>query len=179
MLQKVIKTGLVGGAVIFVWGLIAWLVIPINKLHFNKFKNEAAVAKVMKENADENGFYQIPSMAHNDHHATAKEMKNDFFAFSAVKLGGKELGKTGSKVAMFIVDVIVASLAAWCLFQTKLDRKKSIVFITTIGFMLAFMYQMPLVIWLGFPFIFAFKTIIQLVIGWYLASLLMVRVAKK
>ena len=51
MIRALIKGGIFGGIILFVWGFISWVVLPWHTITLNKFKDEAAVEQALTANA--------------------------------------------------------------------------------------------------------------------------------
>jgi hypothetical protein len=182
MSKKIYQCGLIGGIIVFVWGMAFSMLFPWHKTEFKKFSCEKSVKYCIENNAPESGLYQLPSVNYKDKQKkmdAEKRMQEGPYAFVAVRLEGKQLGLYGARVAMFLVDVIVATIVTWLLFQTRLHYKHSLLFLAFIGLAFGLMHAVPMVIWVGFPAMFAFMAIIKSVSGWMLAGLAISKIAKR
>lgn len=181
MLKNIIKCGLVGGIIFFAWTQLLWL-LPFQRNQIKAFAHEETVRQCIKANAPESGLYQLPSMKY--HHGEAKmegkkEQTEGPFFFGAVLLEGKNFNRIGHMASTLVLDLISAFIIAWLLFQTRLDYKKSVVFITVIGLLVGLVHSIPNVIWVGFPLNHAFASILRTIIGWLLAGLAMAKMSRK
>ncbi len=61
MKYALIKGGLLGGLVMFLWGNVSWAVLHWHQSSLRTFKDEAAVAKVLSANAPYRGVYVLPN----------------------------------------------------------------------------------------------------------------------
>src|SRR5437762_11490399 len=61
-MAKVIAGGLVAGIVVFFWGSIAHVVLPIGKMGIRQIPNEDSVIGAMRNAIQEPGFYFFPGM---------------------------------------------------------------------------------------------------------------------
>ncbi|MEK6698785.1 MAG: hypothetical protein AABZ10_07060 [Nitrospirota bacterium] len=59
-MKKHILPSILAGIVLFVWGFISWALLPWHMTVANKFADEAAVSRVLKENAPQSGVYYLP-----------------------------------------------------------------------------------------------------------------------
>jgi hypothetical protein len=176
MMQKLIKGAVLGGVILFIWGFVAWMVLPWNKMHMMKFKNEQKVAQAVMDGAPTSGIYVLPNYMDMPKHSKERavgeqEMRQGPYVFAAVSLTGRDPSMAMSMIQGFIVKVIGAFLVTWLLLQTKLAFRKQVGFITVVGLTVGFLAAMPYVIWFGFPAMFAWACIFETTIGWFLAGL--------
>src|SRR5437762_9525392 len=61
-MAKVVLGGLVAGVVIFFWGAVAHMALPIGKMGIRQIPNEDAVLGAMRITIQEPGFYFFPGM---------------------------------------------------------------------------------------------------------------------
>ncbi len=182
MVQKIMKCGFIGGFILFIWGAVAWTILPWEMSQFKKFSDEKQVRFTIKDNAPEKGLYMVPSMNQTnqeDMMTAKKQMAEGPFVFAAVVPQGKNPSMVGSAVGTLIVKIIAACLVAWLLFHTRLEYNKSVAFVTVVGIVIGIMSTMPYVIWFGFPGMFAISGIIEAAFGWFFAGLAMSKMANK
>jgi hypothetical protein len=171
MKQKIFKCGLIGGVILFIWSAASWMLFPMYTNQFHTFSNEESVQSTISANAPVSGLYTVPAMGNCS--------KNGPYLFAAIKTEGMNCSMTGAMASALAVRIIAAIIVAALLFQTKLKFKKSVLFITAIGFLLGMVGVMPLVIWFGFPGMYAFVSIFESVVGWFLAGLGMSKLARR
>lgn len=171
MRNKIFKCGLIGAVVLFAWGWISWGILPWHKSQFKAFTNETSVKDAIINNAGDSGIYTIPSMD-----KCGKE-KGPFIFASIKRDYSCSMG--GSLISIFIMKFVAACVVTWLLLQTKFDSKKSVIFITVIGFLIPFTALLPNVIWMGFPPMYAVTNILDSMIGWFFAGLAISKFARK
>jgi VanZ family protein len=182
MVQKIMKCGFIGGFILFIWGAVAWTILPFQMSQFKKFSDEKSVRFNIKENAPVSGLYTIPSYNYSNQEEmmeAKKHMAEGPFVFAAVMPHGKNPNMAGDMVGNLIVKIIAACLVAWLLFQTRLEYNKSVTFVVVVGLVIGIMATMPYVIWFGFPGMFAISGIIESLFGWFFAGLAMSKMAGK
>jgi hypothetical protein len=181
MMQKIMKCGFIGGFILFIWGAVAWTILPWQMNQFKTFSDEKDVRFTIRDNAPESGLYLLPSLhnASSDERAmeAKKQMREGPVIFASVNLEGKSPSVFGSSVAALITKVVAACIVAAFLCRSHLDYNRSVKFITGLGFIIGMMASIPYVIWFGFPGMFAISCIIESTIGWFFAGLAMSRVA--
>lgn len=176
MMQKIMKCGFIGGFILFIWGAVAWTVLPWQMNQFKTFSDEKDVRFNLRDNTPASGLYLLPSLNHNNPEKVMeakKQMAEGPFIFAAVKLDGRSPHMFGSSVAALITKVIAACLVSWLLFQTRLDFNKSVKFVTVVGIVIGLLATIPYVIWFGFPGTFAISCILESAFGWFFAGLAM------
>jgi len=182
MMQKIMKCGLFGGLILFIWSAAAWTVLPWQKSQMKTFTNEKSVRFAIKDYAPVSGLYCLPNLNTNDPDqlaAAQDQMREGPYMFAAVMVNGKSPEMLGSVIQSLIVKIILASLVAWLLMATKLDYNKTVAFVTVLGFVTALAATLPYAIWFGFPGTFVISSIIEITFGWFFAGLAMARFTSK
>src|SRR2546427_1340435 len=62
MLKSISLGGLIGGLVLFAWGVVSWMLLPWHLATLEKFKDEAKVAQALTANATKSGVYLLPNV---------------------------------------------------------------------------------------------------------------------
>lgn len=184
MVNKLVKCGLAGGIILFIWGAFFWKILPWHVCQRNHFTNESEVAKVIKNNAPVSGIYVLPTCdTANSPEAMQQvmtKMQEGPYIFASVALKGKNANVVRLMAQSFIFKVIIAGFVAWLLLQTqRLGYKGSVKFVLVAGVALALAATIPYCIWFGFSGAFSFCLIIESVIGWLFAGLAMAKLAMK
>jgi|GEM_PF-3295933 len=180
MLQKVTKSGIIGGLILFIWSMLVWTVLPWQKHQFKGFMNEKSVSSVIKENAPSSGIYVLPDLRgcfDQDGLDKAKErMKKGPFMMATISLEGKSPDMIGAMIESLIGRIIAAFFIAWVIYYAKLKQNKVIKFILSLSIAIALSIALPYVIWMGCPMLFGFLTLLEAAIGWFLAGLAMAKI---
>jgi hypothetical protein len=183
MMQKIIKCGLIGGVVLFIWGAISWSVLPWQKNQIQTFSNESEVRSALGDRDNASGLYLVPNVHgySNDPAGLAKaqdRMREGPFAFVSLNAEGKNPSSGGTVIASLIVKIIGVALATWLVLKTAnpMGYTKIVQYITMIGILLAIMSMMPLIIWFGFPANYVIGSMIDIVFGWFFVGLAIARV---
>ncbi len=180
MLQKIIRFGVIGGVILFVWGILVWTIFPWQKNQVKMFANEKNVASVIKGNATESGLYVLPDLkgySEDDLDKAKERMRKGPFIIAMVSLSGRSPGMIGAMFKTLILKIIAASFVAWLLIQAKAKSNRAIKFVTVIGFVIALSTSLPPVIWLGVPVLFGLPCLIEGTIGWFFVALAMAKMA--
>ena len=189
--SKILKCGIIGGLIVFVWGLISWMILPWHERSLNHFKDEKKVYEVIKENAPESGIYILPNMyAYRDGMSRSernkmiisqqKMMANGPVVFASISRDG--VGKVMLKpfVISLFIQIVGAGIITWLLLQTKIVvYKKQVEFITVAGLLVGVLGILPAWNWWAYSTSYTAVLIADLVIGWCLAGLAMGKLLKR
>lgn len=82
-MKRILLATIAGAAVAFIWGFVSWVLLPWHQL--DTFKDDAAVAKMITENAPEHGLYMLPK--HVDDKPDSKAITDGPFVYAVVRPG--------------------------------------------------------------------------------------------
>ncbi len=178
MKTKIIKCALIGGLILFVWGVFSWIVLPWHQMNFKKFKNEAQVQQVIKDNAVGSGVYVFPHCCHRGE-TECTMAKQGPTMFAAVRMEGRPMNLVHFVVSL-ITQILGAAIIGWMLLQTKLkDYPKQVLFVTAVGFLVGLLGLSPWWNWRSFSAGYTIVLWLDLIIGWFLAGLAMAKLCRK
>lgn len=172
MWKKLVKCAIGGTVVLIAWGILSWMVLPMEMMRFG---HEKKVAEVILDNAPKSGLYVL-ALNHPedlDNAQMHKEMKGGALMFAAVDL---ENGMGKGPIASVIFKFIGALLVAWILMQSKMKFKKQVTVVTVLGLLIGIMGFGPCWMWFGFPGTLVFASILSSTIQWFLAGLVMAKI---
>lgn len=181
-MKKVIFGGLFGGIVLFAWSCLSWMVLPFHGQTINNFKDTAAVQATIMLNVDKAGVYTIPACPMKSTASPeAKEvLKKEAMAqrtqgpvaFAIVNPNGVGAMPV-NMIKALLASIIGVMLVTWLLFQTSIESFFGrVLFFTVFGLAASVVAIYPVSNWWGLPL---FNTLIDtadLVIGFFLAGLL-------
>src|SRR5438094_7933582 len=75
MLKSLSLGGLIGGLVLFAWGVVSWMLLPWHLATLEKFKDEANVAQALTANAPKSGVYLLPNVHKREAEMTEAKQK--------------------------------------------------------------------------------------------------------
>ncbi|MFI5334037.1 MAG: hypothetical protein ACHQT8_02590 [Chlamydiales bacterium] len=191
MNKTMLKCAIFGGFVVFLWGIISWMVLPWHQMMMNKFQDEKKVADVIQENAPKSGVYMIPNCVSSDIRVSKEEMAKSKIktqemmqkgpiVYAIVQKEGMGGGMAGQFVTGLIVNIIAAFFVTWLLTMTKaMAYMKQVYFVTGIGFTAGLMVFLPDWVWMGMTFASVIVHLFDLIIAWFLAGLVIAKFAKK
>ena len=174
MNQKIIKGGIIGGLVVFVWGMLSWMVLPWHKPLLKPFKDEGIVRPLLVSNASQSGVYILPHQ-YGDDQKTGEEP----FVFTV--MNPKGLAPIGFLMLRSLaIQILGAGLVTWLLLQTRLpDDNTRLGFVVIVALTAGVVCHLPNWNWWGFPTDYTFVQIADLTIGWFFAGLAILKIVLK
>jgi hypothetical protein len=170
--MKILKAGVVGGLIVWVWYALSWMALPWHQTTIEHFKDETAVAKVITENAPISGIYLMPTV-HN-----AETAKNPM-VFASVYLPGMPVSMAQAIGVSVVKDIIVALLVAWMLMQAAYTGYIGrVLFVVVFALAAAISSQVAFWNWWKFDMNFVLVGMADLVISWFCAGLVMAKICK-
>lgn len=170
-----IKAGLLGGIILFIWSAISWMYVPWHSATLNQFKDEKAVSEVIIANAPQSGIYLLPSTQM----AETLEQSPEMVMFSSVHQVGTQSRWMQGAVSL-VTQVISALLVAWLLCKTnRLSYFGRVGFVMVFALAASFIAHVPYWNWFYFNSQFTLVQIADLLIGWFLAALVMAGICRQ
>ncbi|KAA3633675.1 MAG: hypothetical protein DWQ08_01600 [Proteobacteria bacterium] len=156
---------LVAGAVLFVWGFVSWAVLPWHMTVANQFTDEAAVSRVLAENAPRAGVYYLPF-------SFEQQASGRVGAFANILPNGMP-SDMGRQMATAYVTQVVSAFLVLALASMGAARGfgPRVGFFALAGLAIGFVSHAPYWVWFGFPASYVGVTILDTIIGWVLAGL--------
>ena len=172
---------LLGGIIVFVWMMVSWMVLPWHCTAMNQFKDEAAVAAVVMENTEEDGVYVLPSMcgpgSMEEHMAATRKGP---VMFAAVRKYGADMESPAPYIIGFIITLLSAFLITYLwMFSGGTGYWRGVGFFTLVGLVVGVVGGLPNWNWWGFSIEYVGVEILDSVIAWFLAGLVISGVAKR
>ncbi|MFZ0565304.1 MAG: hypothetical protein WAM28_03880 [Chlamydiales bacterium] len=168
------KGALLGGIILFIWMMISWMVLPWHCTVMRTFKNEEIVAQTILDNTESDGVYILPNLYEKkitDEERTAL-MKKGPVMFASVQRYGFDVDSIAPYVSALIIQIIGAFLVTFLLLQTSgLGYLRKVLFITVIGLTLGVLGELPKWNWWGFSIGYVGVEMLDFLIGWFLAGL--------
>jgi hypothetical protein len=185
-MTKVIVGGLVSGLVVFFWGFVSHMVLPLGEMGIRQIPNEGPVIGAMRDTIREPGFYFFPGMdkgkqaSESDQQAWEAKMKEGPAGVLIIQPKGAEAmspRQLGTEVA---TNIAAALLAALLLSQVRTDSRYwgRVAFVTLLGIFGFVTISVPYWNWYGFPTDFTTAEAIDQAAGWLLAGLVLAAIVR-
>lgn len=179
--------GVVAAAVVAqIWGMISWMALPWHNMDFKQFKNEAAVADVIRAEIQGSGLYTLPNMDESIHGDEAKmaewneRARRGPFAFMTVKADGIAPGMGLPITIGFLLNIAIALVLYWLLGKTTAQSiMEKTLFLAVCGALGSLYPHISNWNWWHFPLTYGIVGVVDLFITWALAGFVMVKISSK
>lgn len=175
--MKTLLAAVLGGVIVFAWGAVSWMVLGWHAPTIQAFANEDQVAQVLVDNAPVSGIYLLPKPQPTQvavPPAEAAPAQAGPFAFVAYAREGVDPQMTMPMAYAVAASILAALLIAWLVRAAEgLGYFQRVLFIATVGIVIAIAGRLPNWIWWHFSTEFMLVDLADVVIGWTLAALVM------
>ena len=170
IVKKVIAT-IAAGLVLFVWGTVSWTMLPWRDAAVEKMPNETIIMQSILDAAPNSGLYYIPG-------DEADYTKSTPTAFLNIKKNGYEMDFPEMMIRGLVLNIIMALLMVFLLGKTSgLGFGQRVGFVTVSGLLIGIAANGPYWNWFGFPNYYTMIQIVDSVIMWFLAGLVLAKLA--
>ena len=182
--MRIIIAGIIGGIVMFMWGAVSHMVLPVGEMGLKAIPNETAVVADLRANITEPGMYFIPGMDMSRAQTPEEEAAwtEKYTAGPNALLIYHPTGETPMSPRQFAAELgtdILASIFV-ALFFTWMTPSfsKRVVLATLIGLVAWLSIDVSYWNWFRFPGSFIAGELVDQVVGWFAAGLVMAFIAK-
>ncbi len=191
MTKRIFIGAILGAIIAFIWGNISWVVMDWHMKAVHQFKDEAAIVKVIKDNAPESGVYFIPRLPSDFTTKPGQDQKtlkaqHDVRvtegprAFLAVTVGPGDPAMKKQIIQYFLTylayALVLSILLARCANGSYITR---VFYVGFLGLLMASYGEMLAVTWFNYSWEFALINSLDGLISWTLAGLVMAAVVRK
>lgn len=191
-MKQILFGGIAGAVVLFIWGALAWTVLPLHRGSLHALPNEDVVIEILRATADRHAVYIIPArpqespeMSAEQRDALMQEFQRKYergpIGLLVYNPRGASLTMAGQFVGGFIINFIAAFLAAWFLSRSTAAASSyvaRVAFCGMLGVFVSVATHLPNWNWLGFPLDYTTASVADAVIGWLLAGLAIAAIVK-
>lgn len=179
MNNMLVRAGIVGGLIVFLWGIFSWMILPWHSMTMEKFVDEQYVARVIQENAPESGIYVLPCMYASSRDSMKNEMqmnqkmsKRGPFVFASVNLDARAPLSASNFIVGLLTQIVAALFITWMLLQTKaMHYMQRVWFVAAVGLVAGILAYVPAWNWMDFPPSYTIVNLLDITIAWFLAGL--------
>ncbi len=176
-MRHIVRAGIIGGVIAFIWGCISWGVLPWHKRTINRFDGQEELAQVIMGAAKRDGIYVLEKKGMCPSY---KSCEGGTFVFASVSSMGSSMNSPRALVIGFFTQVIAAFIAAWLFVKSKIhDYWKGVWYIVVVALFAGVVIHIPYWNWWGFPFNYTLCGILDLALTWFLAGLAIVKFARR
>ncbi len=192
MCKRIILAAVVGGVVMFIWGALAWMVLPLHTPSIKEIPNEDAMRALIRENIKEPGFYALPGWGHHEgvtkeQQAAATKVQEQKYkegprGVMVLLPSGADPFMSKTFVTGLMLNVLGSLVAAWLL-SKALGGLRSygarVQFVAVLGLFAGIAIHLMYWNWWDFPTNYTISCLADSVIGWTLAGLAIAAIVVK
>jgi hypothetical protein len=176
-MTRTLLAGVLGGFILLVWGILAWMVLPMHKDTIQKLPNEDAVVAALQSTPGQ-GVYYFPAMPENTSDKAAMDAYTERYRRGPMGMivydpNGGDPMMVSNIIVGLLIYILAALVAAWfyerstALAGTLLQRLS---FFGMLGIFLSLATYFANWNWMGYPLSFTTSMALDTIIGWVLAG---------
>jgi hypothetical protein len=184
MMVRVLVGALAAGVVVFVWGAISHMMLPIGEMGIRSIPNEDAVLRAMQGSISESGLYFFPGRDHSktlsqsEQEAWAAKVKQGPAGILVVQMSGAEAMSPRQLLTEFAIGVVAAFLAGLVLLQVKGNFATRVLVVLLMGAFGLASIVASYWNWYGFPTDFVKGAAIDELAGWLFGGLVLAAIVR-
>jgi hypothetical protein len=186
MAKRIVLGGIVGGIVIFLWGFVSHMLLPLGEMGVHALPDEGSVVGPIRSTVKEPGFYMFPGMDHAkqpseaDQQAWAEKAKQGPYGVLIVRPQGVEFAMGPLLLTEAGTNIISALLAALLLSQVRVGTSywTRVGFVTLLGLFAFALDIVPYWNWYSFPADFVASELIEHVVAMLLCGLVLAAIVR-
>jgi hypothetical protein len=186
MAKRIVLGGIVGGIVVFFWGFVAHMMLPLGEIGVHVIPDEASVIGPIRNAIKQPGFYLFPGMdmsgkaSESEKQAWLEKAKQGPVGVLIVKPQGGEGITPRLLLTELGSNIVSALLAALLLSQVRISATYwvRVGFVLLLGVFGFVTILMPYWNWYSFPNDFVASEAIEHAVGWLLAGLVLAAIVK-
>lgn len=176
--MRILIAGLLGGVVFFLWGAVAHMALPIGQMGMKMAASEEPVLATLRDNLQGEGVYVVPGLAPDkvgDQAAVkhySEKAKANPYAFVIYQPQGRDgMDMSANLVQQYASDTLSAMVVALVLALGAFGFGKRVLIATALGLFSWLTISVPYWNWYRFPLDFTLGSLLEQVVGWFLAGL--------
>lgn len=183
-MNRIIPAGLAGGVILWIWGFVSWVMLPLHQSTLKPIPNEAEIVSSLQTSLGETGVYQFPAMPAEQpgmsEEAMGAAMENYLEKYHSGPLGllfydphGRDPFMLWQMIAGLIIFMVSAGIVAWFLSRSTAAAGgylSRVIYCGMIGVFLAIGTHLSEWNRMGFPSDWTTAQMIDSIIAWLLAG---------
>ena len=180
-MKNVLLGGVLAGVVLFIWGAVAHMLLPLGNMGMRELPHATSVTYALDLALEGPGLYVFPWMDENDMSREAwAEWESDYRDGPVGMILYRPEGGDPMDARLFMVqaltDLAAGLIAAVLLHFTILGFVGRLLFVTAMGLFSWLTSSIPWWNWYGFPGEMTIAAGIEMIVGWFLAGLVLAAV---
>lgn len=176
--MRIVIAGIIGGLVMFIWGAVAHMALPIGEVGHKVPTQQQAVLDALGQSTAGEGIYMYPSIdAEQMGDAAAmqafrEQSRGKAYAFVVYQPDGNPVNEdmVPNLIRQLVSDVLAALVIAWILALSAWAFGRRVLVAGALGLFGWLAMSVPYWNWYMFPLNFTTATLIEQVVGWLLAG---------
>ncbi|WP_345295110.1 hypothetical protein [Luteimonas vadosa] len=177
--MRVLVAGLIGGILVFAWGALAHMLLPIGEMGFRTaVGQESAISAIQASAEPGDGVYMLPGMSpeqwqdEGQRAAFIQRYESSPYAFVVYRADGNPaMASMGpSLVKQFLSVFAGAVLMAWILSSMASGFGRRVLVAGCLGLFAWLAVSVPYWNWYRFPTDFTLAALVEQVVGWTLGG---------
>jgi len=183
-MTKVLLGGVVAGVVIFFWGFVAHMLLPLGEMGLRSLPKEDDLTAAIKKEVREPGLYFVPgrdmskSQSQEEMEAHAAKIAKGPYGFMVIYPDGRDVSLSKRLPIEFGTNFVCALLAAILVSQLRPGFSLRVASVTLVGILASIMTLVPYWNWYGFPTDFTLAQIVENTVAWLLAGIVLALIVR-
>ena len=184
MAKRILIGGLLGGIVVFIWGAIGHVALPLGEMGISAIPDEESVTNALRSSIKEKGLYFFPGydkskpLSESEQKAWEAKLNAGPSGIMVVTPSGAEAMSPKQLGLELASNVVAALLAAILLSMTNVGFVRRVLFVTLLGAFGWMSISVSYWIWYGFPTDFTVAALVMEVVGWFFAGLVLAAIVR-
>ncbi len=184
--KRVILGGVLAGILVFNWGFLAHMVLPLGETGVNMLPDEQAVMDSIKSTVKESGLYYFPGMksmkeaSESEMAAWTAKVKQGPVGILVVQTQGSEGITPRLLLTELGTNIASALLAALVLSQVRVNSTflTRVGIVTLLGIFAFVTVHVPNWNWYSYPTDYIAAKAVEHTVGWFLAGLVLAAIVR-
>ena len=183
-IKRVVIASVAGAVIAFIWTTVSWMALPWHHSDFRSFTDATPVTESITLQSKDSGIYMLPNALVKDktpekHEQWMKDAAKGPFALIILRKEGMNISFIEQLAKMFVFLYISALLLTLLLAQTQMQSVlHKAIFVTTAALAGGMLVHLTYWSWWGFPTFSTAVEIIDMIITWFLAGLVIGKLYK-
>jgi hypothetical protein len=185
-MKRTLLAGVLGGVILLVWGMLAWMLTPLHKDTILNLPNEEAVVSALQATPAPQGVYYFPAMPKDQSDKAAMDAYTERYRRGPMGMvvydprGGDPM-MVSNMIVGLLIYILSALVATWiyerstAITGTLLQRLS---FFGMLGIFLSLATYFTNWNWMGYPLGYTTSMALDTIIAWLLAGLGIMLVVK-
>lgn len=184
-MKKIVFAGILGGIILWVWGFLSWVVLPLHQSAMHAVPNETEIIAALGRSLPEKGTYVFPMMPKGDAGLQGAAQEAAMAAYMQkyqsgptgmifYDPAGKDPFMLNQMIAGLLIFMLSAGIVAWLLSRSTAIAESflsRVIYCGMVGTLIAIGCYLSDWNWMGFSFDWTKALMVDSIVGWLLAGL--------